>query len=86
LTEEQLKGVGNFYLQLHFDEDAVVYLNGVKVAEIKGYNAEYEGVDFSADVGQLLVAGDNQIAVSCRNTAGGQYLDCGIIAISTIKK
>jgi hypothetical protein len=86
LTDEQLKESGDFYLLLHFDEDAVVYINGVKAAEIKGYNAGYEGVGISSEAGKLLVSGDNQIAVTCRNSAGGQYIDCGITAVPTAKK
>ena len=67
-----------FTLILHHDEDVEVYLNGVKVFEKTGYLTSY--VVFHAPILQeVLRTGINQLAVHCKQTDGGQYIDVGII-------
>ena len=55
-------------------------MNGVIVLEVTGYTQDYElnstpGVDLKA----LLKPGTNTIAVHCKQTTGGQYIDVGIV-------
>jgi hypothetical protein len=65
-------------LLLHHDDEAEVYLNGVLVHRAAGFTTAYKPVLLGLDGPLPLVAGDNLIAVHCRQTTGGQYIDLGI--------
>lgn len=67
-------------LRMHHDEDAEVYLNGQRVAAPAGYTTAYEVTEIRADA---LRAGQNVLAIRCRQTMGGQYIDAGLDAIVT---
>ena len=63
-------------LRIYHDEDADVFLNGVKVAALKGFVTGYIDIAI-ADPG-LVKAGRNVLAIHCRQTEGGQFIDAGI--------
>lgn len=65
-------------LDLHHDEDVEVYINGEQVYSAKGYLREYERVSLGRDAARKLRAGENVLAVHCRQTGGGQYIDVGL--------
>ncbi len=64
------------YLSVYHDEDAEIYVNGIRVAELKGYVTSYVRIPLG-DTGPLR-GGRNVIAVHCRQTGGGQFIDVGI--------
>ena len=69
-------------LRVRHDEDATVYLNGQKVLELAGFNSGY-GVEMLGDEATAaLREGRNVIAVHCRQTTGGQYIDVGLSAVT----
>ena len=52
-------------LVIHHDEDALVYLNGKKIAEFSGYVTDYFRVPLSKEARGLLRRGRNTLAVYC---------------------
>ena len=70
-------------LNIYHDEDAVVYLNGVKIAELPGYTSDYTPIFLNSDALKAFKTGKNTIAISCKQTMGGQFIDAGISAITT---
>ena len=73
-------------LSIHHDEDAIVYINGIKAADIKGYTSGYTVAPMSKEAQQSLIPnGKNIIAIMCKQTQGGQYIDAGISLISKDK-
>ena len=65
-------------LRIHHDEDADVYLNGQSVLQRRGYTTAYETEEIASSA---LQPGRNVIAIHCRQTDGGQYIDAGLDAI-----
>jgi hypothetical protein len=63
---------------LSHDEDVEVFLNGTLVLSREGYIAEYEEAQLSPDHLKSLLVGKNAIAVHCRQTGGGQFIDVGL--------
>lgn len=68
-------------LLLHHDEDVQVYLNGKRILELNGYTSDYEPVTLSPEVLGGLRPGANTLAIHCRQTGGGQYIDAGWVRI-----
>ncbi len=68
-------------LRIWHDEDAEVFVNGVMVASFSQWVDEY--VIFPLDVGKrsLFKVGKNVIAVHCKQTSGGQFIDVGLVTI-----
>jgi hypothetical protein len=67
-------------LHIHHDEDAEVYLNGVLAARMPSFVSGYVETNFTAEAFATLRPGTNTIAVHCHQTAGGQFIDVGIVA------
>ena len=68
--------IGKLYLRLHHDEDCVVYINGIEVARLNGYATNYFNLALATK--GAIVQGKNVIAIHCRQTGGGQYIDAGL--------
>ncbi|RMF39081.1 MAG: glycoside hydrolase family 2 [Planctomycetota bacterium] len=66
-------------LLIHHDEDAQVFLNGHRVAEFAGYVTEYRVVPLDDAARAHLRVGKNVMAVHCRQTGGGQFIDVHLV-------
>ena len=66
-------------LLIHHDEDAKVYVNGRLVAALSGYTTDYQPVPLREAT--VLIRGRNVMAIHCRQTGGGQYIDAGLIEV-----
>jgi hypothetical protein len=70
---------GKLFLELHHDEDAEIYINGKQVKSLEGFVTRYLQLPLDAAAVRALRQGRNTIAVHCHNTAGGQYVDVGLL-------
>ncbi|MGV3614680.1 MAG: glycoside hydrolase family 2 TIM barrel-domain containing protein [Fimbriimonas sp.] len=70
---------GDLFLRVHHDEDAEIYLDGKLVQTLRGYTSAYRLVALPKDM--KLAAGTHTLAVHCRQTNGGQYIDLGLMRI-----
>ncbi len=68
-------------LYIHHDEDAQVYVNGVLAGKFADYTTSYQRVALSEAAAAALKVGENQLAVHCKQTTGGQYIDVGLVEI-----
>ena len=66
-------------LLVHHDEDTEVYLNGVLAGRASGYTRRYVMLPMSREGGAALKAGRNTMAVHCKQTLGGQYIDAAVV-------
>jgi hypothetical protein len=69
----------NPVLWMHHDEDVEVYLNGESIAILKGFTTEFEAVPVPAAKRSMLKVGTNVMAVHCRQTSGGQFIDVHLV-------
>ena len=77
LSDADVKDPSSLRLSLYHDEDCVVYCNGTKVLETKGYITDYALFSI-ANAGAVFKAGTNVLAIHCKQTTGGQYIDAGV--------
>jgi hypothetical protein len=73
------------WLWVHHDEDAEVYINGLKAATLTGFTTGYGESQIAAEAARSIHAGRNVIAIHCRQTSGGQYIDAGLVEITPPK-
>lgn len=69
------------YLLIHHDEEAEVYIDGMLVASLNGFTTSYMLVAIPSELVSRIEGGTNTLAVHCRQTQGGQYIDVGLVAI-----
>lgn len=68
-------------LRFHHNDDAEVFINGVRIVELKGRTKWYKEIEFPKEAREALVKGENVLAVTCRNLGGPQYIDVGMIEV-----
>ena len=68
-------------LHVHHDEDVEIYVNGVLAARRNGHVNDYQHYRIRPEALQALRPRDNVLAVHCRQSTGGQYVDVGFCSI-----
>ena len=66
-------------LKLRHDDNVTVYLNGEEIYRTNGWQHSYKYLPVPAGVTANLRTKGNVLAIHIRNTAGGQYLDAGLV-------
>lgn len=69
-------------LRVFYDENVDVYLNGIKIAQLNGYNSNYELQDILPETKSVLKHGKNIVAVHATNAEGGAYIDLGFVSVT----
>lgn len=67
------------YFKLFHDDNIEIYINGEPVYKHIGWTSGFEYIPLSAVAKSKLKKGKNIMAIHVANTAGGQYLDAGIV-------
>lgn len=70
---------GELWLSIHHDDEAEVYINGELVAQFDKWTTNYKLSPLDERAAKALKPGRNVIAVHCRQDAGNQFIDAGII-------
>ncbi|MEM7392382.1 MAG: sugar-binding domain-containing protein [Verrucomicrobiota bacterium] len=66
-------------LLIHHDEDADVFINGKTVATFNKFTSKYIVVPLAPEKRGVLKAGKNVMAVRCKQTTGGQFIDVHLV-------
>lgn len=70
--------VNKLFLNIYHDDNVEVYLNGEKVFSFTGWTNDYKYIPINKFKDKLK-KGENVLAMHCVNTAGGQWLDAGLV-------
>ena len=73
------------YLKIKHDDNAEVYLNGELIYSYKGWLTKFKNIQIEDTIKQKLKKDNNVLAIHIANTAGGAYLDAGIVKEHVIK-
>lgn len=60
---------------MHYDEEVGVFINGKQVTATDGRTQQYEIVAIAQEHCSVLRKGDNVLAVHCRQSTSGQFID-----------
>jgi hypothetical protein len=74
---------GEHFLRIYHDEDAQVFLDGQLIADLKGHNGQY--ADIRLEKTSSIPAGKHVVAVHCKQTTGGQFIDLGLFVETAVK-
>lgn len=69
-----------FYLKLNHDDNIEVYLNGEEIFQTSGWTERIEYFPMEESLTEKLKVGENILAIHIANTAGGSWLDVGLVA------
>ena len=76
LTAQQ---ISSLVFNLYHDEDVQIYINGVFAGEDSAFTTSYVTIPISpAALATIVPNANNEIAVHCDQTTGGQFVDVGI--------
>ncbi|MEP7251991.1 MAG: DUF4965 domain-containing protein [Ginsengibacter sp.] len=67
------------YLRIKHDDNSEVYLNGEKIYRYIGWLNKFQNIPLEETAKKLLRQGQNVLAIHVENTAGGAYLDAGLV-------
>ncbi len=75
-----------FVLYLCHDEDVELYCNGVLAARVPGVSTDFVRLPASPGLLAALRPGANTLAMHCRQTGGGQFVDVAVAAFAPAQR
>ena len=81
LTAAQLANRDSLQLSLYHDDNADVYLNGVRALSVGGSTISYESFELNKTAQSALKVGTNVLALHVRDTGGAQFADAGLVSV-----
>ena len=69
----------NLFLRINHDDNIDIFLNGKAIYHKQGWVNNYTFLDLREQLKANLKTGKNVLAIHLRNTAGGRFLDAGIV-------
>jgi len=73
------QSINELFLKINHDDNIEVFLNGKKVYTKEGWTNTFQYIALNNSDKNALKAGNNVIAIHLINTAGGRYLDFGLV-------
>ncbi len=71
--------INKLFLKLHHDDNVEVYLNDELIYTCNCWNGKPQLFALTDAVKNKLIKGQNMLAIHCANTAGGAFLDAGLV-------
>ncbi|WP_412467270.1 glutaminase domain-containing protein [Pedobacter sp. KLB.chiD] len=71
--------INELYLKINHDDNIEVYLNGKRIYTKEGWTNDFKYIALSNSDKSALKAGSNVMAIHLKNTAGGRFLDFGLV-------
>lgn len=71
---------GKLFLKINHDDNTEVFLNGLQIYTKTGWLTKMAYIPLAEGITKSLLPGKNLLAIHCRNTAGGAWLDAGLSA------
>ena len=80
------ENIDNLRISLYHDEDCEVYINGVLALSVSGFVNRYAIYELTpAGKAAIKLNEPNMIAVSCKQTGGGQFIDLGFVVGDVVR-
>ncbi|MEM1068898.1 MAG: family 43 glycosylhydrolase [Planctomycetota bacterium] len=73
-------------LLIHHDEDTKVYVNGKLIADLAKFTTDYVVIAIAPEKRSVLRAGLNTMAVHCKQSTGGQFIDVHVVDADNLPK
>jgi len=77
--------LNKLFLKINHDDNTEVYLNGDKIYNKHGWLNKFEYFPIDDNVKSRLKKENNVLAIHVKNTAGGRWLDAGIVEEPEVK-
>lgn len=71
--------INELFLKINHDDNIEVFLNGKKIYTKEGWTSSFQYIALSNSDKSALKTGNNVIAIHLLNTAGGRFLDFGLV-------
>ena len=74
----------SLYVKLRHDDNVKVYINGIEIYDYKGWQHSFKYIPLTNEALKSLKRSGNVLAIAIKNTAGGRWLDAGLVTESNI--